>query len=41
MHRKRYSSSFGHRYAAAGSAGSEGSAGSAERREGERVGVSV
>jgi autophagy-related protein 13 len=38
--RKRYSSSFGHRYAASLGAGSEGSAGSGERREGERVGVS-
>ncbi|KAH7929214.1 hypothetical protein BV22DRAFT_1102631 [Leucogyrophana mollusca] len=36
--RKRYSSSFGHRYAATGGAGSDGSAGSADRREGERVG---
>ncbi|KAH7890632.1 autophagy-related protein 13-domain-containing protein [Phlebopus sp. FC_14] len=35
--RKRYSSSFGHRYAASGGAGSEGSPGSAgERKEGER-----
>ncbi|KAF8873265.1 autophagy-related protein 13-domain-containing protein [Infundibulicybe gibba] len=31
--RKRYSSSFGHRYAASGGAGSEGSAGSADRKE--------
>jgi len=38
--RKRYSSSFGHRYAASVGAGSEGSAGSGERREGERAGVS-
>ena len=38
-HRKRYSSSFGHRYAATGGAGSEGSAGSGER-ERERVAVS-
>lgn len=38
--RKRYSSSFGHRYAATGGAGSDGSAGSGERRDGERVGVS-
>ncbi|KAF8873817.1 autophagy-related protein 13-domain-containing protein [Infundibulicybe gibba] len=30
---KRYSSSFGHRYAASGGAGSEGSAGSADRKE--------
>ena len=39
--RKRYSSSFGHRYAASGGAGSEGSAGSGDRRDNERVGVSV
>lgn len=40
--RKRYSSSFGHRYAPSAGGGSEGSAGSAGRGEaGERVGVSV
>ena len=40
--RKRYSSSFGHRYAAAGGgAGSEGSAGSADRKEIERPGVGL
>ena len=47
--RKRYSSSFGHRYAAAGLAGSDGSAGSGERegiglgrerKDSERGGVS-
>ncbi|KAI0916135.1 hypothetical protein AcW1_010009 [Taiwanofungus camphoratus] len=37
---KRYSSSFGHRYAATGGMGSEGSAGSGAR-EGERVAVSL
>ncbi|KAG1727396.1 hypothetical protein EDB19DRAFT_1929858 [Suillus lakei] len=35
-HRKRYSSSFGHRYAATGGGGSVGSAGSGERAETER-----
>jgi autophagy-related protein 13 len=42
--RKRYSSSFSHRYNNSGGAGSEGSAGSGgerERRDSERVGVSV
>ena len=38
-HRKRYSSSFVHRYAATGGAGSEGSAGSGERDR-DRVAVS-
>jgi autophagy-related protein 13 len=46
MGRKRYSSSFGHRYAASGGAGSDGSAGSSEKREGvgkgeERAGLGV
>ncbi|KAH7915511.1 autophagy-related protein 13-domain-containing protein [Hygrophoropsis aurantiaca] len=36
--RKRYSSSFGHRYAGSGGAGSDRSGGSRERREGERAG---
>jgi hypothetical protein len=38
--RKRYSSSFGHRYATVSGHGSDGSIGSGERREGERPGVS-
>lgn len=38
---KRYSSSFGHRYAATGGAGSEGSAGSGAREQQERPPVSV
>jgi hypothetical protein len=39
--RKRYSSSFGHRYATVSGHGSDGSVGSGERREGERPGVSA
>lgn len=41
--RKRWSSSFSHRYNKSGGAGSEGSAGSGERerKESERVGVSM
>ncbi|THH16071.1 hypothetical protein EW146_g4509 [Bondarzewia mesenterica] len=36
--RKRYSSSFGHRYKDSGGAASEGSAGSVDRKDGEKVG---
>ncbi|KII85697.1 hypothetical protein PLICRDRAFT_45046 [Plicaturopsis crispa FD-325 SS-3] len=36
--RKRYSSSFGHRYANSGGAASQGSDGSGERRESDRIG---